>query len=150
MCYKMWCIRCAISCDKMWYIMYVFMWYVYIIPLLNMIIKKWRNCKAVWAIMSILVYPLHWGSIQGEEVWTPHLLCCTVLLACVNQTPNEEANGCGTDSHPLSLFPYIKFLFLPQKAWGHALLRGGVCDTQGIWVILGLLPLGSTLYILYI
>ena len=39
---------------------------------------KTQNCKAVWARMSILVYPLHWGSIQGEEVWPP--ICYAVLF----------------------------------------------------------------------
>ena len=86
--------------------------------------------------MSILVYPLHWGKHpRGEGVNPPFaVLCCTSCL-------------CQPNTHTRSPVPVFlsQIPLLPLKAWGHALQRGECVTHKGIWVIQGLLPLGSTL-----
>ena len=114
-------------CD-MWYIMYLFLlWYWLYYTIVVLLIWKMKNCKAAWAMCLYWFTPCIGEAPKGSRCEPP--ICCAVCLACVNQIPKWEV---------LSLSPCSKFLLLPLKAWGHALLRGECVTCKGIWVIQGL------------
>ena len=49
-----------------------------VVPLLNN--EKMKNLQGSVAQEATLVYTLHWGSTQGEVMWTPHLLYILPML----------------------------------------------------------------------
>ena len=84
------------------------------------ILMIWKNEELQGSVghVSTLVYPLHWGSTQVEEVWTPHLL---YILPVSTNHPIMKLMGVGLSSTPCLPIPNSFFYLLKYEDmlyWG--------------------------------
>ena len=110
------------------------------------IVVCWNNNKnneelqGCMGQMSILVYPLHWGKHPKGRGCEPPI-CCVMLYILPVLTQHLYMKPCSCLPVPNSSTTSLPL----TESMGTCFTEGGMCDKQGIWVIQGLLPLGSTL-----